>query len=137
MGVGDQRHTPAALPPGKTLYPLYRRLGGSQGRSGHVRKISPSPGFDPRTVQPLASRYAYCAIPARSRSSNSSSSSSSGHAKAQVVARQLLTAEAWGQWPKFRPDPARKLSANLYDINHCCVYSERILMMDRGTVRNM
>jgi predicted transglutaminase-like protease len=23
-----------------------------------------------------------------------------------------------------RPDPARKLSANLYDINHCCVYSE-------------
>jgi len=23
------------------------------------------------------------------------------------------------------------------DINHCCVYSERLLMMDRGTVRNM
>jgi len=22
------------------------------------------------------------------------------------------------------PDPARKLSANLYDIYHCCVYSE-------------
>jgi len=33
----------------------------------------------------------------------------------------------------FRPDPARKL----YDINHCCVYSEKLLMMDRGTVRNM
>ena len=26
MGVGGQRHTPAALPPGKTRYPLYRRL---------------------------------------------------------------------------------------------------------------
>jgi hypothetical protein len=26
--VGGQRHTPAALPPGKTRYPLYRRLGG-------------------------------------------------------------------------------------------------------------
>jgi len=36
-----------------------------------------------------------------------------------------------------RPDPAHKLSANLYDIYHCCVYSEKILMMDRGTVRNM
>jgi len=23
----------------------------------------------------------------------------------------------------FRPDPARKLSANLYDIYHCCVYN--------------
>ena len=31
------------------------------------------------------------------------------------------------------PDPARKL----YDIHHCCVYSEKLLMMDRGIVRNM
>jgi len=37
----------------------------------------------------------------------------------------------------FRPDPARKLSAKLYDTYHCCVYSEKLLMMDRGTVRNM
>jgi hypothetical protein len=37
----------------------------------------------------------------------------------------------------IHPDPARKLSANLYDIHHCCVYSEKLLMMDRGTVRNM
>jgi hypothetical protein len=41
------------LPPGKTRYPLYRRLGGSQGRSGQVRKISPPPGFDLWTVQPV------------------------------------------------------------------------------------
>ena len=38
---------------------------------------------------------------------------------------------------KFRPDPARKMSAYLCDIYHCCVYSEKLLMMDRGTVRNM
>jgi len=38
---------------------------------------------------------------------------------------------------EFRPDPARKLSANLYDIYHCYVYSKKLLMMDRGTVRNM
>jgi len=43
--------------PGKARYSLYRRLGGPQGRSGQVRKISPPPGFDPRTVQPVASRY--------------------------------------------------------------------------------
>jgi len=27
-------------------------------------------------------------------------------------------------------------NCNLYDIKHCCVYSEKVLMMDRGTVRN-
>jgi len=64
MGVGGQRHAPAALPPGKTRYVLYRRLGGPQGRSGRVRKISPPPGFDPRTVQPVASRYTDWATPA-------------------------------------------------------------------------
>jgi len=37
----------------------------------------------------------------------------------------------------FCPDPARKLSANLCDIHHCCVYSEKLLMMDRGAVRNV
>ena len=46
-----------SLPPEKTRYPLYRRLGGPQGRSGQMRKISPPPGFDPRTIQPVASRY--------------------------------------------------------------------------------
>ena len=45
-------------------YPLYRRLGGAQGRSGLVRKISPPPGFDPRTVQPVACRFTDSATPA-------------------------------------------------------------------------
>ena len=49
-GVGGQHHGPAALPPRKTQYPSYRRLGGHQGRSGRVRNISPPPGFDSRTV---------------------------------------------------------------------------------------
>ena len=44
-GVGGQRHAPAALPPGKTLYPLYRRLGGPESQSGRVRKISPASGI--------------------------------------------------------------------------------------------
>ena len=29
------------------------------------------------------------------------------------------------------------LSAKLYDIYHCCVYSEKLLTMYRETVRNM
>ena len=50
--------TPRSLfTPEKTWYPLYRRMGGPQGRSGQVQKISPPPGFDPRTVQPVGSCY--------------------------------------------------------------------------------
>ena len=44
------------LHPGKTRYPLYRRLGGPQGRSGRAENVAP-PGFDPRTVQSVGSRY--------------------------------------------------------------------------------
>jgi hypothetical protein len=65
MEEGGQRHAPAALPPGKTLYPLYGRLGGPQGMCRRLRKISPSPGFDPLTVQPVASRLTEWPIPAR------------------------------------------------------------------------
>ena len=55
---GGQRYAPAAFPPpGKTLYPVYRRLCGPQGRFGMVRKISPPTGVDPQTVQPVAGRY--------------------------------------------------------------------------------
>jgi hypothetical protein len=56
-GEGSASRPGHSLPPGKTPYPLYERLGRLQGRSGQVRKISPPPGFDPRIVQPVASRY--------------------------------------------------------------------------------
>jgi len=45
-----------SFPPEKTRYPLYRRLGGPQGRSGRAENLVP-PGFDPRIVQPVVSRY--------------------------------------------------------------------------------
>jgi hypothetical protein len=64
MRLSVQRHAPAALLPGKTRYPFCRRVGGPQDRSGRVRKLSPPQEFDPRTVQPVASRYTDCAIPA-------------------------------------------------------------------------
>ena len=59
-GVGGQHHAPAALNSGMTQNPL----GGLQGRSGRVWKISPPPEFDPRTINPVASRYTDWVIPA-------------------------------------------------------------------------
>ena len=49
-------HPGRTLPLGKTRYPLYRRLGGPQGRSGRAENLAP-PGFDPWTVQPVVSHY--------------------------------------------------------------------------------
>jgi hypothetical protein len=48
-GMCRQRHAMTALPREKTRYPLYRRLGGPQGRS--------PPGFDPQIAQPVVSCY--------------------------------------------------------------------------------
>ena len=56
-GEGSASRPGRSLPPGKIRYPLYRRLGGPQGRSGQMRKISPPVGFDPRTIQSVASSY--------------------------------------------------------------------------------
>ena len=44
------------LPPGKTRYPFYRRLGGSQRQSGRAENLVPT-GIRSRTVQPVVSRY--------------------------------------------------------------------------------
>ena len=53
------------LPPGKTRYPLYRRLVESQGRSGRAENLVPL-GFDPRTVQPVAQSLYRLNYPAHS-----------------------------------------------------------------------
>ena len=63
-GVGGRHNAPAALFPAKeTWYPLYRRLGGLQGRFGPVQKILLPLGFDPQTIQPVMSCYTDSAIP--------------------------------------------------------------------------
>ena len=54
----------AALPPGKTRCPLYRRLDGPLGRSGRCGVSRPHRDSIPWTVQPVASRYTDWAIPA-------------------------------------------------------------------------
>jgi len=45
-----------SLPPGKTRYPLCRRLGGHHGRSGRAENLVPT-GIRSRNVHPVASRY--------------------------------------------------------------------------------
>ena len=55
-GEWSAAHPGRTLPPGKTRYPLYKRLGGPQGQSGWEENLAPL-GFDPRTVQPVVSRY--------------------------------------------------------------------------------
>jgi hypothetical protein len=57
VGEGSASRPGRSLPPGKIRYPFYRRLGEPQDRSGQVRKISPPPGFEPQTVQPIVSFY--------------------------------------------------------------------------------
>jgi len=45
-GVSGQQHPPGrALLPGKIRYPLYRRLGGPQGRSGRAENLGPIGSF--------------------------------------------------------------------------------------------
>jgi hypothetical protein len=63
-GEGSTSRPVRSLLPVKTRYPIYRRVGGPQGRSGQVLKILPPTAFNPRTVQPVASRYTDFAKPA-------------------------------------------------------------------------
>ena len=64
VGVGGQRHAPAALPPGRrpSTHCTGRWVGPRVGLDG-CGNLAP-PGFDPRTVQPVASRYTDHTIPA-------------------------------------------------------------------------
>jgi len=57
-GVCGQQHAPAALTLGKTRYLLNRRP------TRQPSKSSPSLGFDPRTIQSIASHYTNQVIPA-------------------------------------------------------------------------
>jgi hypothetical protein len=65
MGVNDQLDAPGRFTDRQIArYPLYRRLGGPQRQYGSAQEISPSLGFDPQVVQPVASRRTDYGIPA-------------------------------------------------------------------------
>jgi hypothetical protein len=56
-GGGWSAPRPSRFIPGKYPVPIVQEAGWAQGRSGCVRKISPPPGFDPRTIQSVVIRY--------------------------------------------------------------------------------
>jgi len=57
-GEWSAAHPGRTLPPGKTRYVLYRRLGGPQGRSGWAENLVPT-GIRSLIVQPVVSRKGY------------------------------------------------------------------------------
>jgi hypothetical protein len=64
-GVVGQHHASAELFPGKRdPVPMVRESEWASGSVWTAGKKIPPPGFDPRTVQSVASRYTYCNIPA-------------------------------------------------------------------------
>lgn len=67
MGMGIWRHAPGTVPRGNNACTHCKwRLSVSQGRSGRVWKrgnFLETPGFQPRSAPPVASRYVVCAIP--------------------------------------------------------------------------
>ena len=52
-----QRHAPAVFNPGKDPVPIVQEAGWAPGPVRTGAENPPPPGFDPRTVQPVASRY--------------------------------------------------------------------------------
>jgi len=57
MGLGGQRHAPAALPRERPDTHCVEGWVGHRAGLDECGKSRPLPGFDPRTVQPVASRY--------------------------------------------------------------------------------
>ena len=63
MGVGGQRHAMAAFVPGKSPVPVVQEAGWAPGPVWTSAENLASTGFEPWTVQAVASRYTDWAIP--------------------------------------------------------------------------
>jgi hypothetical protein len=57
MGVGGHRHALASFTPGKGPVPIVQETGWAPGPVWIGAENLAQPGFDPRTVQPVGSRY--------------------------------------------------------------------------------
>jgi hypothetical protein len=61
MELSDQLHAPPLYSQGKSpLYPMDRRLGGTQSLSGYggeEKHFQPLTGMDPLIIQPVVQRY--------------------------------------------------------------------------------
>jgi len=57
-GEGSASRPGRSLPPGKDPVPILQEAGWAPGPVwAGAKNLAPPPGFDPRTVQPVASRY--------------------------------------------------------------------------------
>ena len=66
MGVDGQRQAPAAFTPGKDPVPIVQEAGWAPGPVWIGAENLAPPVFDPRTVQPIGSRYTdYATRPTR------------------------------------------------------------------------
>ena len=129
-GEGSASRPGRSLPPGKTQCPSYRRLGGPQGRSGQVRKISPPPGFDPRTVQSVANRYTDCATQTTSKGITSVIFNV-GTTWRVVISFTTLVTSSPGQYP------CNLLNGRLVGPQSCLVHSgENLLFPPRNQMIN-
>ena len=54
-----------------------------------------------------------------------------------IIRSFSLYTQQWYMSSRFADSLRAGSGRNLDDIYHCCVYSEKLLMIDRGTVRNM
>jgi hypothetical protein len=68
MGVGGQRHAPAAFTLEKDPVPIVQEAGWTPGPVWTGAENLAPLGFDPRTFQPIASRYTDWATPAPNKS---------------------------------------------------------------------
>ena len=64
MGVGGQHHAAAAFTPGKDPVHIVQETGWTSEPVLIGAETLPTREFDPRTFQPVASRYTDCVIPA-------------------------------------------------------------------------
>jgi len=53
-----------------------------------------------------------------------------------IISSFSLYTQQWYMSYSLQLQLASSCSQAVNDISHCCVYSEKLLMMDRGTVRN-
>ena len=100
------------LPPAKTRYPFYRRLGGPQGRSGRAENLVAT-GIRSRTAQPVAQSLYRLSYPVTSRKGNYGAGGLLVYCWPLVGCRQL------------------SLDTCAADTKHCFI---RIAMLSEGVV---
>ena len=121
------------LPTGKNGYPFYRRLGGPQGRSGRAENLVPT-GIRSRTVQPVVSRYTDWATGPTIKPTRCTNSWNLFLEYNSAYFGQFLCpssgvfhcthSNTYRFADSLWAGSGRNVLILLYDIYHCCVYSD-------------